>query len=269
MLILRGILRRLETGSFRLADRLCVISGDDMTRVGALAERPILVPNPTDGRMFELHRFVAPRDTLRRLYGFTPPAKRFGLFVGSAHEPNRLAVVAIREFARDLISEDIGFVIAGACADPGRDGGVHALGRVDDAMLPLLYAACNFVVIPIMMGTGSSLKTVEAMAAGKPVLGTATAFRGLAVADGSEVVVEDDAARYPDRIRLIVNAAASAERLGSAARRFARAYDVRVAFLPYRDLLGLPSRAEPVPREGALDAMLITLAGRARDMASQ
>jgi glycosyltransferase involved in cell wall biosynthesis len=261
---LRAMVQRMESRAFRLADHVCMVSADDLPHVNGVVPRPVLAPNPTHGRMFELARLVAPRDLLRDVYGFVAPAGRFGLFVGSAHEPNRQAAAVIRGFGPELGPDDIGFVVAGACAEPGLDANILSLGRVDDAMLPLLYAACDFVIVPIPSGTGASLKTVEAMAAGKAVLGTQVAFRGLAVRAGHEALIEDRTERYPDLSRTLLRDATARERLGGAARTFALSYDARVAFLPYRNLLGLAPLENPPITEGSLDTTLIALAHRAK-----
>jgi hypothetical protein len=54
---------------------------------------------------------------------------------------------------------------------------VIALGRVEN--LRPLYAAARLVVVPLLEGTGVSIKTLEAITFGKPVLATAMGLRGL------------------------------------------------------------------------------------------
>ena len=51
------------------------------------------------------------------------------------------------------------------------------VGRVDD--LGALYAGARLVLLPTVAGTGLSIKTVEAMASGLPLIASPLAFRGM------------------------------------------------------------------------------------------
>lgn len=53
------------------------------------------------------------------------------------------------------------------------------LGRVDD--LGALYANARLVLLPTIAGTGLSIKTVEAMASGLPLIASPLAFRGMSL----------------------------------------------------------------------------------------
>jgi glycosyltransferase involved in cell wall biosynthesis len=76
-------------------------------------------------------------------------------------------------------------VIAGS-VDEGvraKDAALHAryrdrfLGRVDD--LGALYGRARLVLLPTVEGTGLSIKSVEAMASGLPLIASPQAFRGM------------------------------------------------------------------------------------------
>jgi glycosyltransferase involved in cell wall biosynthesis len=78
-----------------------------------------------------------------------------------------------------LAAEGGAMLVAGAAArdlDPGP--GLTPLGQVEDP--DDLYARVDLVVNPHEGGTGLKIKTVEALARGLPVIGTAEAFAGLA-----------------------------------------------------------------------------------------
>jgi hypothetical protein len=72
------------------------------------------------------------------------------------------------------------------------------------------------------------------------VLGTAAAFRGLAVTSGMEAVIEDDLARYPERIVKLLADDAGRTRIGASARWFAAQYDYRIAYRAYLKMLEFP-----------------------------
>jgi hypothetical protein len=97
------------------------------------------------------------------------------------------------------------------------------------------------VVIPLTQGTGSSLKTVEAMAWGRPILGTSAAFRGLRVTPGLNCEQEDDLTRWPARLASLLADPARRLAMGAAARRLAEDFGHRRVFAAYPRLLGLPS----------------------------
>lgn len=104
------------------------------------------------------------------------------LFVGGAHGPNREGITA---FVRDcfgpfLSARGINLVIAGAVGqhlDLAPLPGLHIVGRVRD--LRPLYDAARLVIVPLLTGTGISIKTLEAIGMDKPVLATPVGLRGL------------------------------------------------------------------------------------------
>lgn len=254
-----------ERRAWGLADHLVAVSSDDRDRMAGLGLSAVLSPNPTDGRLFEVDRLRGASDILRDVFKISLPAERFCLFVGSRFEPNIRAVEAIRRIAVSL--PDVGFVIAGGCAEPERSANLLALGRVTDAELLLLHAACTIVLIPIPFGTGASLKTVEGMAAGRVVLGTSAAFRGLDVVPDQQVVIEDSIDAYPARIQAILADTNQARSMARAAQAFARAYDSRIAYRPYLPLIGMPNPDDAMsdPTRTMINPSLLLIAQSALD----
>jgi glycosyltransferase involved in cell wall biosynthesis len=87
-------------------------------------------------------------------------------------------------FLPHLVERRIRMVVAGnidqAIEARGlRHPGVTVCGPV--AELGPLYAAAKLVVLPITSGAGTSIKTVEALSFGKPVVATTEALRGLSL----------------------------------------------------------------------------------------
>ena len=81
--------------------------------------------------------------------------------------------------------------------------------------------AADVVVLPDAEGTGLKNRAVHAMACGVPVVGTPSAFEGLAVTDEVEAMVKADAVQFADGVsRLLVDAGLS-ERMGQSGRQFA------------------------------------------------
>lgn len=114
------------------------------------------------------------------------------------------------------------------------------VGRVEDPAA--VYAAARLVLLPTISGHGLSIKTVEAMASGLPLLTTRHAFRGMRVdsASFSNVILADDAESFAGALRAFVADAripTPAERAASDTRRFydenfsLRSYEQRLAAL--------------------------------------
>jgi hypothetical protein len=93
----------------------------------------------------------------------------------------------------------------------GRDG-IHVVSPVADRAEALRQV--RVALLPVLRGTGQSLKTLEAAEAGCAIVGTTTAFRGFSEL-AEAAVIEDDVRRFPERaIALLEDGyAAAGERL--------------------------------------------------------
>ncbi|MDQ6796971.1 MAG: glycosyltransferase [Actinomycetota bacterium] len=84
--------------------------------------------------------------------------------------------------------------------------------------LPYLDGA-RVAVVPLRIGSGTRLKALEAMAAGRPVVGTSVGLAGLGVEDGRHALVADDAEGFAAAVVRLVGDDAGARRLAGEARR--------------------------------------------------
>jgi glycosyltransferase involved in cell wall biosynthesis len=115
---------------------------------------------------------------------------RFGLFIGSNYLPNingffryiAPALWRLRPHQRIVIAgtvcEPINVEIALSPVRHYQDGRLVSLGFVDDMTLNALIANAAALLLPIEYGGGSHLKTAEALASGRPIVGTGASFRG-------------------------------------------------------------------------------------------
>jgi glycosyltransferase involved in cell wall biosynthesis len=246
-----GLLRRLtlneELAGLRAADHAVCVSPKDQQAFRTAGVTTECIPNPID--FFRLQPSM-PEPTTRRLLldrcGLDLSHSKICLFVGSAFGPNYAAVAALRRMAAALAATPQGdrivLVVAGGCARPQREDNFVALGRVEHSVLWALYQSASLVLIPIQAGTGMAVKTIEAMAMGKAILGTRIGFRGYAVASGTDCLICDDLDQYPQRIRQLLEDDAQRRHLAANARSFAESYDYRRLFAHYLELLALPSR---------------------------
>jgi glycosyltransferase involved in cell wall biosynthesis len=157
------------------------------------------------------------------------------LFIGSSLRCNLEAVDEIRKIAASLANRgDIRFVIAGACLPKGDYGDkITALGPVEETVLLRLYQLTDLVLAPLISGTGTSLKVLEAFVHGKALLSTRVGVRGHSVQDGRDCIVCDDLERYPEIIIALSSDPARRSELGESGRRFVKAFDYRVVYQPY------------------------------------
>lgn len=148
------------------------------------------------------------------------------LFVGSHNGHNLNGLLWLTDQVLPLINQDVRLVIAGSIvklidseghlkrlsADPG----IRILGRVDD-LEPLYRAAC-LVTVPLLSGEGTSIKTVEAMSFGKPVVATPKGLRGLGDIDYS---CHADAAAFAAACELLLGNNEERAALGEESFRIA------------------------------------------------
>ncbi len=104
--------------------------------------------------------------------------------------------------------------------------GITVTGWVEDVR-PYLAGASLFIM-PFRVGSGTRLKLIEAMAAGKAIVSTQIGAEGFPVVDGREIVLADGAGEMGTAVLRLLNNPAERARLGTAARQFAAAYDWRV-----------------------------------------
>ncbi len=185
-------LRGWEGFLCRQADEVWGVSAADLGDLAASfgLMRMRLVPNGAEPGS------RADRSRARQQLGL-PQARPVALFFGVLrYAANREAVeLILSELAPRL--PDIQFLVAGVgCEQFQECANVRLLGFVDD--LSVLLAACDVVVVPLRTGSGTRLKVLEALAAGRPVVSTSLGVAGLEV---SGVRVEDDWDAFADAVR--------------------------------------------------------------------
>jgi glycosyltransferase involved in cell wall biosynthesis len=150
------------------------------------------------------------RDNLRgALPAPLAPDHRFALFIGSNYLPNTSGFFKYIAPALPRLQLARRIVVAGTVCDainaqvselPLRqyqDGRLVCLGFVDDLALDALIENAAAVLLPIEYGGGSHLKTAEALASGRPIIGTTASFRGFSEYAGlSRVTIADSPEQF-------------------------------------------------------------------------
>jgi glycosyltransferase involved in cell wall biosynthesis len=155
-------------------------------------------------------------------------AKSGAVFLGKMdYAPNadamryfvREVLPQIRALMPDFIVDVIGYCPEALRIELGRPG-VRFLGFVADLNAALARYAC--MVAPIVSGSGTKSKVMDAMAAGLPVVGTRMAFEGLGVESGREGLVADSGPEMAVAVHLMQTDHALGRRIADAAQELVR-----------------------------------------------
>jgi glycosyltransferase involved in cell wall biosynthesis len=108
----------------------------------------------------------------------------------------------------------------------GQMDGVTVTGWVERVQ-PYLAGGTLFLM-PFRVGSGTRLKLIEAMAAGKAIVSTPIGAEGFPVQHKREIYLGETAAELKAAVLHLLQNPEERARLGQAARAFARRYDWRV-----------------------------------------
>jgi glycosyltransferase involved in cell wall biosynthesis len=96
------------------------------------------------------------------------------------------------------------------------DARIEVVGPVQDAICEL--ARSRAAVVPLLSGSGTRLKILEAWAAGLPVVSTTLGAEGLPVRDGENVLIADGAQSFADAVTRLLTCTELRQKIGSAGR---------------------------------------------------
>jgi polysaccharide biosynthesis protein PslH len=96
------------------------------------------------------------------------------------------------------------------------DPTIRVIGPVEDAVAAI--AAARVVVVPLLSGSGTRFKILEAWAAGRAVVSTKIGSEGLGVRDGEHLSIADDPAGFADAVQGLLDNRARANVLAAEGR---------------------------------------------------
>ena len=96
------------------------------------------------------------------------------------------------------------------------DPRIECTGPVDDAIRYL--AAAKVAVAPLLSGSGTRLKIVEAWAAGAPVVSTTVGAEGLPARHGENILLADDPESFAAAVSQLLESPSERERIGRRGR---------------------------------------------------
>jgi glycosyltransferase involved in cell wall biosynthesis len=237
--------RRFERRTWLQADAITVVNERDRVRVQRL--------RPDTG-------IVVPNGIALEQYTFVPPSRRRGhalLFLGLlSYRPN---IEAARLLARRVLPlvrrrfPDATLTLAGR--DPHIDvrrlasDAVRVTGTVPSTAE--LFDSHAVFVNPIAFGGGSSLKVLEPLATGLPLVASAFAVRGYGLIPETHYFQAESPAQIARAVCRIFELRNSLDELAGAARRFAERYAWReigplFADVVAKAVLARAAKSEPV-----------------------
>jgi glycosyltransferase involved in cell wall biosynthesis len=96
------------------------------------------------------------------------------------------------------------------------DARIQVQGPVDDAIREL--ARAKVAVVPVLAGSGTRLKILEAWAAGVPVVSTTLGAEGLDARDGESLLLADSGPAFAEAVSRLLACTELRERVGAAGR---------------------------------------------------
>jgi glycosyltransferase involved in cell wall biosynthesis len=140
------------------------------------------------------------------------------------YQPN---ISAVRHFSRNIWPllrqrvPDLTWRIAGK--NPGAIAGiingdrrVHVTGPMDDAIAML--ASAKIAVVPLLAGSGTRFKVLEAWAACTPVISTNLGAEGLHYTAGEHLLICDDPSEFAEAVAFLLEAPEARAQLAEAGR---------------------------------------------------
>ena len=156
---------------------------------------------------------------------------------------------AVRPEATLLVAGRAGAVLARL--DEHARAGITAAGWIEN--VADFYSNVRIVAVPLLSGTGVSVKTMQAAAHGAAIVGTEAGLRGLALRHGTEVLRADTPPAFAAAVLALLDDEPRARLLGRAARAAMQTAHDPAGFARFLDdlvtpLLPTPSApARPLP----------------------
>jgi glycosyltransferase involved in cell wall biosynthesis len=238
-------LMRLEGNLARRARRVFATSATDAEKFrlfhGVEPSRISLCPNGYD------ESELAPLAVARQSRIERRAGRPVLLFTGSAHRPNVEAADWLLEIAPQLAACDL--ILAGglcqAIADRPLPDNVIRFGPFDARQKSALLERADLYLNPVRLGSGTSLKAIEALGANLPMVSTPEGARGLGLIDGVHASIAERG-NFVASIEKLLSDADSRHRLALAGRAFVEAtFSWRRIAAKLADELERPPAAEP------------------------
>jgi glycosyltransferase involved in cell wall biosynthesis len=215
-------LRRFERATLRAVEAVIAISDADAEAFRLLAGvQAVVVPTYIAPAPPRVETTDAPALAYAGMLAWQPNALGLDWFCREVWPVVRRR---IPDATLAIAGPGLGRTDDGALAVPEawRQPGITTVGWVES--LETVYRGAVAMVAPIIGGSGVRMKLLESMKAGMPTVTTRDGAAGLAIVDGREMLVADDAAAFADATVRLLSDAALRERLRAAGYAFLDAH---------------------------------------------
>ena len=216
-----GVLRWAERRAIAGAALTLTPSAHDreqMASIGIVPKRVEILPNGTNVR----RPAAGVRLALRSRLGLAPDTPAV-VFIGRMDYPPNLEAVRLICSQIAPACRGMTFLLVGLnppqISTPDNVMLIGPVESVDDYL-----GASDLSIVPILQGSGTRIKILDAWAAGLPVLSTSIGAAGLDYQDGVHIAIEDDIGRFPTRILELLNDPTRLKQLCSGALAAASPY---------------------------------------------
>lgn len=180
-------IKEVEKSIIKDADLIFAVSGSDVKTIESLNPKSeVILAQNGIAKEIEQKEDVEYWDNLFKVQG----VDKIAVFIGSAHPPNWTGyqkmigakVGSLKNNERIVMAGSIGEYFQGLYNDNTAESTifwkrVYSTGRLTEARLIGLISRADCILLPIVEGGGSNLKTAEALLSEKPIVGTTHAFR--------------------------------------------------------------------------------------------
>jgi hypothetical protein len=221
---------KTESGPARFAHRMFQAASLDLERQWLPRYSQVLTASETDACLVRsiapsVHAVVYPNAIPLPAPPPAPDEAEVIVFSGNMeYHPNRTAVRFFRREVWPLLRAQhpallwrlVGKNPLAIKEFTSGDPRIEVLGPVDDAVREI--ARARIAVVPLLAGSGTRLKILEAWAAGVPVVSTAIGAEGLPVRDGEHLLIADSPSAFAACVSRLLACSTLSKRLGDAGR---------------------------------------------------
>ena len=211
-------LANTESNLYKVIDGIFCCSQVDLDTFTDLNQRKIginyVLPNGVDTTFFS-HSVNIEQQHLKNI-----------IFCGSLdYEPNKEGLLWFYKNVWPLVIERLPgrmlYVVGRGNSESYRellkDATVNFIGEVPE--VTPFYRKCNVAIAPLLQGSGTRLKILEAMSLGNPVVTTSIGIEGIDAKASEDVLVSDDARGFADAVIHLSTDAGFSEYISNNARR--------------------------------------------------
>ncbi len=220
--LIANITKWAEKNLLKKSDIITAVSQNDAHHFKKLyGEKALIVPNGVDIQCFD----TVSDNQIKVIKAKYNLSGALVLFMGLIdYPPNQEGINFLINSVFPVVrkkSPDLKLVIIGGRLK-SKEKWILNPGVIPFEEIPILVKACDVCVAPIFSGSGTRVKILEYMAAGKPVVSTTKGAEGLSVKKGENIVIADDVENFAEEIVSLVMKPEYSKRISIQGRILAR-----------------------------------------------